>query len=68
MASTPSDPQTADRLLSSRKVADLLGVAMVTLSRWRCEGRGPGYVRLGPCKVGYRASAVQAWLNARTVG
>lgn len=54
-------------LLSSQRVSELIGVAPVTLSRWRSLGKGPTYVRLGPSRVGYPIGALQAWLASLTV-
>jgi len=48
----PLETRDPAALLSSQKVADLIGVAPVTLSRWRSLGKGPTYVRLGPSRVG----------------
>lgn len=65
---TTSEIPAADKLLSSRKVAEMLGVSTVTLSRWRSEQSGPAYVRFSHCRVGYPLRAVQAWLDERRVG
>ena len=37
-----------------------------TLIRWRCEGRGPRYVKLGG-KVLYPGSALNEYIEARVV-
>ncbi|MHC2514601.1 MULTISPECIES: helix-turn-helix transcriptional regulator [Bradyrhizobium] len=34
-------------LLTETEVADFLGKSVVTLARWRREGYGPAYVRIG---------------------
>lgn len=34
-------------LLTEREVAEVLGKTIVTLNRWRREGYGPAYVRVG---------------------
>ena len=39
-----------------------------TMAKWRMvPGRGPEFVRLGPRRVGYRGSTLNAWLRAQTV-
>ena len=37
-----------------------------TMAHWRCEGRGPAYVKIGP-KVAYKGADVLDWLEAQTV-
>ena len=37
-----------------------------TMAHWRCEGRGPAYIKIGP-KVMYRGSTLNEWLASRTV-
>lgn len=37
-----------------------------TMAHWRCEGRGPAYVKIGP-RVAYSGRALNEWLTARTV-
>jgi predicted DNA-binding transcriptional regulator AlpA len=43
----------------------LSGVSAKTLERWRGDGEGPDYVRVGR-RIRYRASALDAWLDAQT--
>lgn len=57
------DPQT---LLDQKPVALQLGVAEVTLEKWRQEGRGPAFIKIGRL-VRYRQSDIDSWLNAQTV-
>lgn len=37
-----------------------------TMAHWRCEGRGPSFVKIGP-KVAYRGADLNAWIEAQTV-
>ncbi len=56
-------------LLSSSEVADLLGLKPQTLRKWRLQGDGPRYIRLGHGKRGrvvYRLSDLRVWLEQRT--
>jgi hypothetical protein len=34
-------------LLTEAEVADFLGKSVITLARWRREGYGPAYIRIG---------------------
>ncbi len=71
------DPQTSQKesiaratlshLLNDRQVAELLGVSLATVRRWRLLNRGPRFLKLGAsCK--YRASDVANWLESRPSG
>ena len=37
-----------------------------TAQRWRQDGTGPKFIRLGRRRIVYRISDVEAWLTART--
>jgi predicted DNA-binding transcriptional regulator AlpA len=57
------------RLLSNNEAAACLGIKPQTLRRWRWEGTGPSYVRLGnsvKSKTAYRPADLEAWLKSRT--
>ena len=45
--------------LSSR-----IGISVQTLARWRSEGQGPSYYKIGGKRIAYRISTVEAWLEA----
>jgi len=51
-----------DKLLSTRQLADELGLSMVCLQQWRHRGKGPKFLQFGPGSVKYRLSDVEAWL------
>ena len=57
MAALAVDPQTA---------AAAIGVTVGTLKRWRREGVGPVYCRIGN-RVRYRIADLDAWLAANAV-
>ena len=38
-----------------------------TGASWRCEGKGPSYLKLSGGRVFYRGSELNAWLESRTV-
>jgi predicted DNA-binding transcriptional regulator AlpA len=52
-------------LLTEAEVSEWLGLSQPTLSRHRRNGTGPAFVRLSTRRIGYRRSAVEAWLNER---
>lgn len=60
-------PVEIEPLLSEKEVAALLSTPKGTLSRWRCERRGPDYVRLSPRKIRYRRDVLLRWLKEREV-
>jgi predicted DNA-binding transcriptional regulator AlpA len=53
---------STDQILSERDVCNWLGISEPTLFRHRRHGTGPNFVRLSARRVGYRHSAVEAWL------
>ena len=56
-------PRTRE-LLSPDELAADLKVSPRTLAKWRCNGRGPQYMRLGHA-VRYRRQDIDAWLEAK---
>lgn len=54
-----------DPILSKREVSGWLGVDKSTIDRWARDGTFPPKVQLGPSRVGWQQSAVQAWLDDR---
>jgi len=56
-------PDVTD-LLTPEETATQLRLAKQTLARWRCEGRGPAFLRLG-ARVLYRRADVEAWLSGK---
>lgn len=53
------------RVLREDETAKLLGIHVQTLRRWRRDGTGPRFFRLGGKLYGYRVGDVQAWQEAR---
>jgi predicted DNA-binding transcriptional regulator AlpA len=51
----------------SAKTAIFTGLSPFTLADQRAKGRGPDYIRVGHRTVLYTASAIKAWMDARTV-
>jgi predicted DNA-binding transcriptional regulator AlpA len=53
-------------LLRPKQAAAILSVSERLLARWRVEGRGPSYVRMGHRTVAYHQDALAAWVNANS--
>ncbi|RMB39166.1 AlpA family transcriptional regulator [Sphingomonas sp. PP-F2F-G114-C0414] len=60
-----NSPSAPDRILPKAAVASWLGVSASTVDRWTKAGAFPPRLRLGPGRVGWSQSTVQAWLDAR---
>jgi predicted DNA-binding transcriptional regulator AlpA len=56
------------KVLSRPEVIALLGVSKVTFDRIEARGAGPAKIQLSPRRIGYRVSAVRAWLDSRERG
>ena len=52
------------RLLPPETAAEMLGVSKASLARWRCDGTGPIFVKIGG-RVGYAEGDLAAWVEAR---
>jgi len=54
-------------LLTSKEVAQMLGVHTSTLRRWRMGGVGPAYHQLGgrQSRCRYRLADVERWLRCK---
>lgn len=56
------------RLLSTKEVAEVVGLTDQTLRQWRMRGEGPPYYRVGDgrrYRVRYDIEKVEAWLAER---
>lgn len=56
------------KLLAERDLSELLGVNRATLRRWREDGTGPLFVRLGSKLIRYREDDLTAFLDRRSGG
>ncbi len=52
-----------DRLLNERDASDLLGLSARTLQKWRLQGVGPRYLKLGHA-VRYAREDLETFLNS----
>jgi predicted DNA-binding transcriptional regulator AlpA len=55
-----------DRVISEAEAAAIIGYSKDTLRREFRAGRAPARVRLSARRIGYRLSAIYAFLEART--
>ena len=53
---------TPERLMSSRELADHVGVPLATIYQWRVKGTGPHGFMVGK-HLRYRVSDVNSWLD-----
>ena len=52
--------------LTEAEVAILLGLSRATIEKWRIQGRGPAYVKLGK-SVRYSRAELERFIDAQTV-
>lgn len=52
--------------LNETEVAILLGISRATVEKWRIQGRGPGYVKLGRC-VRYSRVELERFIDRNAV-
>jgi predicted DNA-binding transcriptional regulator AlpA len=53
-------------VLTERQTAATIGLSVITLRRMRAANTGPCFIKLSEKRIGYRATDVEAWLDART--
>jgi predicted DNA-binding transcriptional regulator AlpA len=56
---------TAQLFLTAAETAALLRVSAITLSRWRIQGYGPRWIKMGPKRVAYAMDDLIAWTNTQ---
>jgi len=56
-----------DPLFNEKQLASWLGISLPSLQRHRADGTGPPFVQLSERRIGYRKSAVERSLEARTI-
>lgn len=57
-------PDNDEILIPSHQMSAYIGLSAQTLARWRHEGKGPGYVKIGRL-VAYRAGELRRWLDGQ---
>lgn len=65
-ATESASAPTPTPLLTTEQAAAWLGVQPYTLRRWRSDGRGPRWVRVGRLSR-YRLDDLAAWAEAQAV-
>jgi predicted DNA-binding transcriptional regulator AlpA len=61
-------PNTLTHLLNEYQVAELMGVSVATVRRWRLLRQGPRYLKIGAVAVRYRPEDLETWLTSRPTG
>lgn len=56
-------PEAGDTLIPSSSMQSYIGIAPQTLARWRYEGKGPRYIKIGR-KVAYKVNDIKVWLKS----
>ncbi|MCC6160304.1 MAG: helix-turn-helix domain-containing protein [Deltaproteobacteria bacterium] len=56
-----------DIILCERDAARILGLSPRALQAWRCQGRGPQFIRVSSRCVRYRREDLDSFLAARVV-
>ncbi len=51
-----------DKIVTVQQAADYLSLSTATLNKWRCQGGGPAYIKLGRA-VRYRLDDLQLFLE-----
>jgi len=51
-----------EKFLTTKEAAAYLGLMPCTLEKWRCQGKGPRFVKLGSKAVRYRRSDLDAFV------
>jgi predicted DNA-binding transcriptional regulator AlpA len=63
----PSENPPICGLLNEGQVAQLLGISVASLRRWRLLRQGPKYIKVGSA-VRYKPDDVTAWIDSRPSG
>lgn len=55
-----------DPIVDTKFLARRFGMPANTWAKWRCQGKGPPFIKLG-AKVFYRLSVVERYLDEHTI-
>jgi predicted DNA-binding transcriptional regulator AlpA len=56
------------RLLREQDVADICGVSLATVRRWRLQNKGPVFLKVSGAAVRYQPSALESYIGSRRTG
>jgi predicted DNA-binding transcriptional regulator AlpA len=56
-----------DPILTDEEYRAIVNLSAPTTQRQRSDGSGPPFIQLSERRIGYRKSAVEQWLEARTI-
>jgi len=59
---------TQAHFLNEFEIAEILGISVATVRRWRLKGRVPTFVKVAGTLVRYRIEALEAWLETQPSG
>ena len=71
MRKTPEEVKTQRierRYLNERELGVLSGIKVKTLQRWRLEGKGPRFRKLGGAAVRYDLRDIEQWIESSPAG
>jgi predicted DNA-binding transcriptional regulator AlpA len=54
----------SDKIYRTQAAAERIGISASTMEKWRSAGIGPPFVRIGRRAIGYKESALDAFLGA----
>jgi predicted DNA-binding transcriptional regulator AlpA len=57
-------PNRPTQLLNEHAVAEVLGVSVATVRRWRLLRQGPKFIRVGAASVRYRPEDLAVYIEA----
>lgn len=58
--------KTDETLLTTKEVADYIGLSEYTIARYRLKGTGPKYFYIGKKSIRYKKEDVEIWLDMIT--
>ena len=61
------EERVLEAVFTEKQVSSQLGISIPSLQRMRSNGCGPAFVQLSARRIGYRKSAIEAWLSVRTI-
>ncbi len=61
-----AEPTQLKHLYTEAEAAQYLGIALITLRRWRAMGQGPAYYRVGKI-IRYRAPSLDRFIEQHEV-